>query len=299
MFRRTYNEIRELILNTALDPSVARDIVRKSGLRSGGAGGGDDGTQLGQQLYAPPPTPPSPRAPRRRVQNGLAWPYPGYVEDGNTYWDQSDTTVSNLELSQNRYNGMYFPPYSEYRIPLGVNLVDPGFGAGSGNVNPHGRASRCFVRGSTFYDPFPYPDAPMYFWADLSQGSVELYVGSYIRVGTGGEGPYQDSNPFNPPVTLPTGPVVLKTWASLDNGATWEPPSEPFSGPPLNTGAANWAFQLNPNYSPSDTEDGGAPPGTLRSELLRDDVLFKFTLLMAAADYWLEFEEIGLYIDDE
>lgn len=295
MFRRTYDEIAELIVKTALDPEVARAIVRKAGLRSG-----DDGSALLAQLLSPNPPDRRPHLPRRRVQNGLAWPYqPSAVLEGNTYWDArvtasgvvtGDVSVGRLADTQEYYNMLHFTNYSEHRqgINLGVNLQDPGHTTQSQVGDPPNRASRAWVGGQTTYDPFPYPSAPLYLWADLSEAvTVEPFIG-FIATGSG-TSPYR--NAFVAEAQSAVGPIVLRLYGSLDGGATWEAPFEVNFG---NAGSAYAAAELNQNYTTSSGEDGDEAQGALRPEFQVDDVLFKFTLSTPNAANWLEFEDLGL-----
>lgn len=309
-FRRIYNEIREMLLTTALDPAMARDIVRKAGLKSG-AGSGDDGTTLTDQLLSPPASDSHPHRPRRRVQNGLAWPYAGYAgtPDGDTYWDEGvsisgqiifdgtlhiDQTLNtvhdaNLDIgrladSQVRWSSMYFPGFSDHRINVGAYL-EPHISGGPI------RAGRAWVGGETLYDPFPYPGC--YFWADTSEAYVTPVFGQSF---TGNA-----ASPYETIDDLPTGPMILRCWASSDGGSTWDapwPPRTPVGGV-SNPGSAYWAQYLGPSGStPGPTDDGyiSPLPEQLKDEFRADDTLFKFTLATPDPNDWLQFRFLGLYV---
>lgn len=82
-----------------------------------------------------------------------------------------------------------------------------------------------FITGSTTYDPYPYPEYPNYFWADLRH-MTHMYhfhsrrVGGMWLEGLAIEG---DSRP-NSKLNSSSGFVFFELHASLDGGETWEGP---------------------------------------------------------------------------
>lgn len=304
MFRRTYDEILELIKTTALDAGMARKIVRKGGLRGGaGAGNDGDGSELTEELSSPLPPDRHPHRPRRYVDNSLAWPYHASPIDGDvTYWDgryvigstiTGDTTMFGNALGhQTRWTGMWFPGWTETsRPPLGTYLLPPGT-----STAPLQRTdARCWVGGQTLYDPFPHDG--FYLWKDMRDViDVQAWT-SVVLVGKGpspieniaGGGSGEDS-------AGAVGPIILRLYASLDQGATWVAPYHPVAVTGgTNTGAQYGAINLNPEYSPTPTEDGfNVGSVVMREEIREDDVLFKFTLTSADADNWVEYESLGI-----
>lgn len=307
-FKRTYNEIRELILKTALDPDMARGIMRKAGLISGLGGGDDDGTIIGEQLLNPLPSDDEPQRPRRRVQNDLFWPYSGFagVPPGDTYWDHGivqsgiityDETkytvnlISTLEAlgigkladPQIRWHGMHFPGFSDDRIGVGGHLAP--HAVGTGIVI---RTGFCWVGGESVYDPFPYPG--YYLWADTREAFVIPFIGQFFA--GNGDSPYDVGGG-------PIGPVTMKCFASNDGGVTWGapwPPRTPTGGV-SNPGSAYWALDLSTGFTPGPTDDGFVHPlpHTLKDEYRAEDVLFKFTLTTNPVN-WFQFHILGLYI---
>lgn len=301
MFRRTYDEIAELIRTTALDPAMARAIVRRAGLRAGSGDG--DGSNLLEQFLSPNPPNALPHLPRRRVQNGLAWPYqPSLAPEGATYWDarasvggvvNGDVSVGALESTQDYYNMLHFTNYSEHRgTPLGANLYDPGLTNQPQVGNPPVRTSRAWVGGQTTYDPFPFPSAPLYFWADLSEAITVVPFIDFFKTGST-TSPYRMA--FVAEVANAVGSISLRLYGSLDSGGSWQAPFEVNGG---NAGSAYAAKELNENYTPSSSEDGGMGRGLLRPEFQRDDVLFKFVVTTGNAANWIEFEDLGIRADD-
>lgn len=103
------------------------------------------------------------------------------------------------------------------------------------------------VQGRTLYDPFPYPEYPLYFWLDLSEiGSLGVMVGinyqysstpNFVRhiwsddPNDGDELSVNyelERNNYEPRITDVKfdrrGDCNLKLMMSIDGGATWEPP---------------------------------------------------------------------------
>lgn len=87
MFRRTYDEIIEMLIRTVLTPSVARDILRKSGFRpqaGGGPLGGliPPGGEPGDQLWYKFSSPASPSDPTTWIPTWFKPNYLSAIEDG-------------------------------------------------------------------------------------------------------------------------------------------------------------------------------------------------------------------------
>lgn len=316
---RYWKEILEEIERTVYQVPVCKEIVRRSGLRTLSETSWD--VTLPPELDNPAPITPleaiatfKNRRIARRVQNDLGAPV--IVPIGDIYWKGSDG--SSAGPAQNTVNRFHFTHYSEHQRPhVGartstppVNPLYPAPGEPRFLEPPFGgpaTAGTPWVGGSTLYDPFPYPEAPLYFWADLSQATRFQFI---IRGRNSGPGP--------DPLTMaadgwtgPTGPMVLKTWASLDGGETWQAPyydsgSDGFdlngnddpNAPWRNVYARYYARRVDfYTLGTLDLEEpGGAASGMLRKEMYQDEVLFKLTLETESPNVWFSWVDIiGVY----
>lgn len=336
-FQKTYDEIKEMVLRTALDIKMARAIVRKSGLLSGAVNAAAGLTRLPWEFFFPNPhgayagLPAIPgqsaELPRRRVQNNLEWPptndqFPPELQGANNgsvgkamlAWNIADTSMTFFKSPQSYANMLHFTAYSEgLRPQIGSRLIETPprvFEDEPGIQNPgvpKTAVGATFVTGRTYYDPFPFPEAPLYFWADLTDSQNVACFAHIVGVGIR-ETPYNEVDSAelhsgDPNFTkIPQGNVVLKCWASIDGGASWISPWHPYD---INSESGYNAWDLNrDNYYgiqgltgsefPIDVPGGTLGTGVERKEIFRDDVLFKFTLETPSTDTWVAFDVLGI-----
>lgn len=337
-FKKTYDEIKEMVLHAALDIEMARAIVRKSGLMAGLLGTAADVFLLFWEFYIPlvhggavhwPPYSDyfgfswggSGESLRRRSSNEVAWPPSGDEFPGSgpyaayspsnvphgMLWFDGEGTLGNRPRPQAHYQHYHLTGYSEGQRPfLGVRLVETpprpnpnGIGIQNPGVGPSASGFP-FVSGRTYYDPFPWPDAPLYFWADLAENNGLSPFLNVVNWGLKGSlsGQRRYVQEVGNPGSVP-GPMLLKAWASVDGGATWIAPWYPVENEPYSAWGT-WFINLREIYPfgnssmPVGTPGRVGQSGWIRKELYRDDVLIKFTLETPTTDTWVMFTDIGI-----
>lgn len=362
-----------MIPDIALDKPMAEDIVRRCGLTMGGAIQALFVDWLDPPELQSPPLPFNTGGTiARRVQQPTAEDWysgskflpPGstpsvasrIMPPGVTWWRRGVPTGIGFRNNNSwRWNWLNFEGYGRTYVGTGYQrpparttifeLPAPTIVAYSGASPPPGYPGWPFgeqpgspiVTGRTMYDPFPYPDAPLYFWADLADCRRLVYfVMSQTGFPGGGGGGSSPEYGFGegPGSGIPSSvndtavpreytnnidkAILFKLWYSDDMGVTWKPPFLPIGSddpvsPHHNDYPANGTAWLNvltnvglPTYRPHDSrihpEPGPAlTSGVLHPEARKDGLLFKITLQTPRTDTWIQFKTVGIGfgIDEE
>lgn len=260
-FPGTYRAIDAMLRNMVKHTALARAIVRKAGVRLGSAGAIVEGSLqwLIDLWFA-----------RRAYNQPTATTFGSDEGNGpysllksipkkasSTDYDiiyQNDTTDA-LYGSQATYDIFEARPTfwgmgGEYGV--GANLDDyPGDPAYLSEADRFNNAFEDypFITGSETYDPFPYPEYPNHFWADLRH-VTHMYHFYSLRIGGMflGDAIEGDDRVLPRRSPLRQGAYVwFELHASLDGGETWEGPYDQegtFSSLPYYGGDS---FNVNPN----------------------------------------------------
>lgn len=267
---KTYHQIERLAEHEVKQPPLARRIVEKAveRLASGASIVGNPLQWLidifnARSLYfagsAGAPAPPG-------GLYGVAKRIPKKRSDADydvTYMNDSEATqfgsVSMYDIFESAptfwgLGGEYAPganmdpapDLSQYHPAPGSTspTSDPAFQAIPDKFNNFSE-THPFITGSTRYDPFPYPEYPNYFWADLRHVSTMYHfysrriigpitgtaiVRSILTSTSAGEAK-GEQQPIIPRVSIPNSSqqvpnryVWFELHASLDGGQTWEGP---------------------------------------------------------------------------
>lgn len=278
-FGKTYAEIEEMILDAVLDTQMCRDIMRRAGAVASG------------------------------IASSLAWLielwftkeyYNTPINTGGTNYvyrkdNPKKASEENYDIEfQSDHSGWRFTSAGTYDIydhsPTHwgrANEFYPGsrFTVGAGGFNSAYK-THVFITGSTLYDPFPYPELPCYFYADLKHIPVLVhwYDVRFVVEASGFQAkvPYARPTSAYVETTVPASdPITLKLWASDDNGATWEDPIFTEPGFPTNPHAA---IVLNPSFPTTAASlVRRNNSGTVKGKFRRDGILLKYTLEAAVA----------------
>lgn len=256
-FPRLYRAIDDMLENTAKHTLLAREIVRKSGVKAGAAASGaiaPVGNALQwlidiwyeRQTYNQPNN-------SLQVEIGddgigpftIAKMVPKKLSDEDfdiTYMRETTSSGSASQATYDIYEcaptywglGGEYPPGSNITTPP---ALDPG---GTQDRSNSSYEVRPYITGATSYDPFPYPEYPNYFWADLrycnsiyifyarrGAGGARTVMGPTVPVG-GSELGFEESvarfTQINSTLQEYENFIWFGIMASLDGGETWEGP---------------------------------------------------------------------------
>lgn len=264
-----------MVLGVVLDPAMARAIVRKAGLRAG-AGIHDSLDWIYALFFEDLPY----NKPdfniygviKRHIRKRSAEDFDVmYGADMSSYGGSGLASYDIFEYQPTAWN------HSEAYAP-GVNFD---FAADNRLHWTHP-----FITGRTEYDPFPYPELPCYFQADLSHFNIMTihhgnrryqHASSFanarqaVQMGVTGT----ISGTETPNLLDDAHPVWLKLWASLDGGSTWQNP-------------LFLDQQNNGGWVHLHTKAGGGTIGSnvafILPEFRREGVLMKLTLTAPSTD---------------